>query len=186
MIWLTKKLKELGDKFFTRKLKVPYIPQINENACGAAVLEMIYKHYGLNNISQLEIMNKYQENEPHNSGNLRITSDNIVADALSRGFLSFWARADYRNRKSVINLFKILTQKSQIPTIVCQKFSDNQPQIGHFRIVVGLEDDNFLIHDPNTSFGGANQKWGIDKFLDYWQPTGLNVTGGIFVIIKKL
>ena len=33
--------------------------------------------------------------------------------------------------------------------------------------------------------GGAYQKWEAQKFMEFWQPTGQNVTGGIFVIIKK-
>jgi len=104
--WQTKKLSDFYNKLFKKKLGVPYIPQINENACGAAVLEMVYKYYGLENISQDEIFNKYKEFEPYGSGNIRLSTDNLVSDALGRGFLSFWARGDYNNKENSINLLK--------------------------------------------------------------------------------
>src|SRR3989344_7418225 len=92
MLWIIPKIEEMFDRFLKRKLKVPYILQINENACGAAVLEMVYRYYGLNDISQEDIFNKYKEHEPYGSGNFRITVDNIVSDAKERGFSSFFYR----------------------------------------------------------------------------------------------
>lgn len=171
--------------FSSTKLKVPYIRQINENACGVAVLEMVYKYYGLQDISQQEIMQKYQELEPHGTGNFRITTDNLVSDALSRFFLSFWARADFRNNKNVNQLLTLLIN-SKIPIIVCQKFTNEQPQLGHFRIVVGIMDNIIFLHDPHQTSGAAYQEWNMEDFLNFWQPTGDNVTGGIFIVIKKL
>jgi len=70
--------------------------------------------------------------------------------------------------------------------IVCQKFSYEQPLIGHFRIVVGVEDNIVYIHDPCIKDGGAFRELGIDKFVEFWKPTGENVKGGIFIVIKKL
>ncbi len=171
--------------FLKTKLKVPYIAQINENACGAAVLEMVYKYYGLENISQQEIFNKYKELEPHGSGNNRFSTDSLVSDSLERGLLSFLARADYDNEESSIRLLKWLTTGLKIPVIVCQKFTDQQPLLGHFRIVVGVKDNIIYIHDPHSENGGAFQEWGFEKFMEFWKPTGANVTGGIFVVIKK-
>ena len=185
MNWPAKKLGEIYNRLFSKNLKVSYISQINENACGAAVLEMVYKYYGLKNVSQEEIFNKYQELEPHGSGNLRITTDNLISDALSRGLHSFWARSNYGNRASVLDLLQRVIS-SRIPLIVCQKFTDEQPQMGHFRIVVGIRGNVIYVHDPHAGLGGAYKKWGVEKFLEFWQPTGDNVTGGVFVVIKKL
>jgi len=167
------------------KLKVPYIPQINENACGAAVLVMVYKYYGLKNIFQEDLFKKYQELEPHGSGNFRFSADSLVSDALTRGFLAFWARADFTNRNNTVSLLELLI-RAKIPIIVCQKFTNGQPMIGHFRIVVGIKDNIIYVHDPHVELGGAYKEWEADKFLEYWQPTGQNITGGVFVVIKNL
>ena len=181
-----KKISEIYNNFFKKRLEVPYIKQINENACGAAVLEMVYKYYGLNNIFQNEIYNKYKEFEPHGSGNTRISVDDIVFDARERNFISFWARADYNNKENSVNLLKLLTVNFKIPIIVCQKFSDEEPLMGHFRIVVGVKDNIIYVHDPSMGNGSAFEKWEIDKFIRFWEPTGENVKGGIFIIIKKI
>lgn len=186
MTYPTKKLGEVWSRLFGFRLNVPYIPQINENACGAAVLEMIYRFYGLKSSSQEELFKKYQVLEPHGSGNFRFNTESLVSDALGRGLMSFWARAQYDSPESVIDLLMRLVVGSKIPVIVCHKFTDEQPLIGHFRIVVGIKGDIVYVHDPNIDIGGAFQEWKIQKFLEFWRPTGENVVGGIFVIIKKL
>jgi predicted double-glycine peptidase len=166
-------------------LKVPYTPQFNINACGAAVLEMVYKYYGLKKVSQEEILTKYQELEPHGSGNFRITTDNLIQDARTRGFISGWARANYSNELESTALLRILVGEMKIPIIVCQKFTETQPLIGHFRIVLGIDGESVYFHDPSAEIGGPNIQWPISKFIDFWQKTGDNVTGGIFCFIAK-
>lgn len=185
--WQTKKTWRAFCHFFKKnKLKVPYISQVNDAACGPAVLEMVYKYYGIANISQENIFNKYKEFEPLGSGNYRLTTVNLVNDALGMGFSSFWARADYNDKEKIVDLLRRLVIDSKIPLIVCQKFTNEQPQLGHFRIVVGMKNNIVYIHDPHVKDGGAFKEWSIDKFMEFWKPTGSNVTGGIFIVIKKL
>lgn len=189
MICQTRKLGGIFSSLFKRKLRVPYITQINENACGAAVLEMVYGFYGLH-ILQGKIYEKYRALEPHNTGNYRIITENLVSDALGSGFLSFWAKANYSDKDECFNLLKLLVNKSKIPVIVCQQFTKNpeHESLGHFRIVVGVneKEHTIFVHDPHNELGGEYQKWSLEKFVDFWQPTGQNVTGGVFVIIKML
>ncbi len=165
-------------------MKIDYIPQININACGAAVLEMVYNYYGLQGVSQQDLMEKYQELEPHGSGNFRVTTDDLVADARSKGFSTGWARVNWSNSDDSISLLQLLTNAG-IPIIVCQKFTEEQSLIGHFRIVLKADKEKVYLHDPNPDIGGANIEWSIEKFIDFWEPTGNNVTGGIFVFISK-
>lgn len=167
-----------------KALKVPYFPQININACGAAVLEMVYKYYGRESFFQQELMKRYQELEPHGSGNFRLSTSNLVNDAREKGFNAGWARANWRSTTDVLALLQ-WSLNSGVPLIVCQKFTVEQPLIGHFRIVVGLDKENVYLHDPNLEIGGKNLKWPISKFVDFWQETGQNVTGGVFVFIIK-
>ncbi len=165
-------------------LEVPYVQQFNTNTCGAAVLEMIYKYNGLKNISQQELMVKYQELEPHGSGNYRMTTDSLITDARARGFNAGWIRVNWESIKDSISLIKVFMDFG-IPVIVCQKFTNELPSIGHFRIVLGIQGEIIYLHDPNIETGGANLEWPISKFMEFWKPTGDNVTGGILCFINK-
>ncbi len=162
-------------------LSVPYKSQINNHACGAAALEMVYKFYGFNDVSQQEIVNQYQEFEPHGSGNLCITTDNLVEDARKRGFHSEWKRANLN-----LQVDDLLTAwvNSRMPIIVCQKYTDEQPLLGHCRVFLGFDGQYVNFHDPCTETGGSNLRWPKDKFVDFWKATGKNVTGGVYVIIS--
>lgn len=167
-----------------KTLEVPYISQININACGAAVLGMVYQYYGLQNISQQELMDKYQELEPHNSGNFRLSVDNLILDARSKGFNAGWIRANWGDVTESISLLRMLLNAG-VPVIVCQTFTNEQALIGHFRIVLGVDKEKIYMHDPSSEIGGANIEWPIEKFLYSWRQTGNNVTGGVLVFISK-
>jgi hypothetical protein len=114
-----------------------------------------------------------------------MTTDNLVHDARTRGFNSGWARVNYSSAEDSVGLLKVLVKGKKIPVIVCQKFTETQPLIGHFRIVLGMDKKNVYLHDPSIEIGGANISWPINKFMDFWQPTGANVTGGIFCYFCK-
>lgn len=108
-----------------------------------------------------------------------------MQDSRKRGFISGWSRVNYLNIEDSINLLKILVVDNKIPIIVCQKFTEEQPIIGHFRIVLGIDENFVYLHDPNSEIGGLKLKWSINKFMDFWQWTGDNVTGGVFCFISK-
>lgn len=166
------------------KLDVPFYKQIDDNACGAAVLEMVYKFWNLVlPPSQQDIMETYKELEPHGSGNFRITSDNIVLDAKKRGFESFWEKVPYNNKEATTKIIKGIL-KQGVPIIVCQQFTKKDSQTGHFRIIIGFTKNKFILHDPHPDIGSENLEWPAETLLDYWQPTGENVTGGVLIIIK--
>ena len=105
-------------------------------------------------------------------------------DARSKGFKTGWARANWSNPLDSISLLQLLTDAG-IPVIVCQKFTEEQPLIGHFRIVLGVDKEKIYLHDPNPEIGGPNIEWAIEKFIDFWKPTGDNVTGGILIFVSK-
>ncbi len=165
-------------------LKVPYTKQIDESACGAACLEMVYKYYGINNISQEDLMNLYKELEPHGSGYYRMTTDTLILDARKKGLKAVWLRANYTNKFDCLELLKILIDK-EVPIIVCQQASQENALLGHFRIVIGFDDQFVYLHDPNFQIAGNELRWSIEDFVSLWQPTGANVTGGILCVITK-
>lgn len=169
---------------WAKPLDVPYVAQINNTACGAASLEMIYRYYGMSDVAQEDIYKGYQEIEPEFGRVSRISTADLVSDAQHRGFQSFWKRVNYRDKdESLIILRKYLNHK--VPIIVCQQWNKESSKIGHFRVVVDVdEENNVFFYDPEKT--GGLIKWPIDQFMDYWQPTGQNVTGGVYVIIEKV
>jgi ABC-type bacteriocin/lantibiotic exporter with double-glycine peptidase domain len=162
-------------------LQVPYAAQIDPNSCGAAVLEMIYRYYRISPVDQNDIFNAYKELEPHGSGNFRMSTDSLVRDARRHGLDAGWERANFRSTQDSIAQLRLWVEERRVPLIVCQKFTDRSPLIGHFRIVLGLDRGDIVLHDPSPEVGGAALRWPEAKFMDYWQPTGENVTGGVYI-----
>ena len=165
-------------------LKVPYVKQINEAACGVAALEMVYKWYGVTNFFQEKTFNAYKALEPHNTGNLRITTDDLVKNARDNGFNSGWLRVNYASVEDSLFALKIFLNKVKIPIIVCQQ-SKTDPRLGHFKVVIDVKDREIFFHDPNQVLNGENLNCPIETFLKCWQPTGYNVTGGVFIFITN-
>lgn len=165
-------------------LEIPYVQQINDDSCGAAVLEMVYKFYDIDNVSQEKIFNKYNKAEPHETGHSRIDTESLVEDAKQHSLQAYWKRVDLSNIPETLDIIKEFVDKN-VPIIVCQKFRDEEPLLGHFRVVIAIDDDNVYFHDSHPTFGGQSIKWSKDKFIEYWQPTGQNVTGGVYVVIEK-
>ena len=166
-----------------KNLSVPFVYQYNSNACGAAALEIIYKYFEVSNISQEDIFEKYKKLEPHGSGNYYISTGDLISDARSRDFHAEKYQINYNSIENISLLKELLEQ--EIPIIVCQQYTKEKPLIGHFRVVIGIDNDFVYFHDPSQKIGGENLKQSYQEFFDYWQPTGKNVIGGRFYVISK-
>ncbi len=73
----------------------------------------------------------------------------------------------------------------KIPLIACQKYTDRLPLLGHFRVIIGIENNEVILHDPCPDTGGQNLIWPIKKLREHWKRTGNNVTGGVAIWISK-
>jgi ABC-type bacteriocin/lantibiotic exporter with double-glycine peptidase domain len=165
------------------KLAVPFIRQTNEWSCGAACLEMIYRFYGETGISQRNIYDALKSKDPHKGGKLQITTDAMVAHANGRGYDARWFRVNLNSGADVEAQISGYLDRD-IPLIACQSMAD-KPLLGHFRIITGKDDTAVLIHDPDPKTGGAFQRRDIQRLIALWQPTGVNVTGGVAIVITK-
>jgi ABC-type bacteriocin/lantibiotic exporter with double-glycine peptidase domain len=166
-------------------LAVPYYEQISETSCGAAALEMVVRFYRpskLSKFSQRKVFAKLKETDPHSKEAHRIKTVDLVSAATSRGLSANWGRVSPDVPTMGAQIDSFLGQG--IPLIACQRFTDELYFLGHFRVVIGLQDGNVIFHDPSPIFG-KKQRWPLDKFSDYWKPTGANVTGGVAVWIAE-
>ncbi len=170
------------NNLWAKPLEVPYVAQFNKYSCGAAALEMVYKYYQRSDISQQEIFKKHHEADPEYKSETRISTLSLISDAKSRGFEAFWRRVNYKNKSQSLAVLKSYL-RDKTPVIVCLQFSKEMPRVGHFRVVIDIDErDNIYFYDPYKS---GLMKWPADQFMDYWQPTGKDVTGGVYVIIRK-
>lgn len=162
-------------------LPVFYRQQFNDHACGAAALEMLCKYYGrATAFSQKSVFKRLSHLEPHGSGNYRISSDDLMEAARRRGLHAGWGRVSMDAAERLQQLDYFLEQE-RVPLIACQKYTDDLPDLGHFRVMLAFDDKSITVHDPCPKFGGASKQWDMEKFIDYWKYTGLNVTGGVAI-----
>ncbi len=169
------------------KLTVPFYRQISEHSCGAAALEMVVRYYRRSKstkFSQTKMFRSFAEHEPLGTGNYRITSDNIISYARNRGFHAGWGRVSPA-QEVLKNEVTYFVDNLSIPLIVCQRYTDDLYKLGHFRVIIGIEETGVILHDPDQKSGGAHQEWTWDKLLDHWKQTGPNVTGGVTIWIAN-
>ncbi|MGD9544979.1 C39 family peptidase [Methylocystis sp.] len=166
-----------------RILSIPYCQQRKNDYCGAAALEMVFRYYRpskLTKFNQDRIFRTLAKREPMGSGSYRINGDDLIETARKRGFCAGWGRVHPNLRALRAQTVEIVVNRG-IPLIACQRFTNARPELGHFRVIVGVAADYVVVHDPHPEFGGAAQKWSWEKISDYWRYTGLNVTGGVAI-----
>ena len=166
-------------------LNVPYVSQINEHACGAAALEMVYRYYrsgAEDHFSQTALFTEHAEFEPHGSGARRITTDNIVAAARKRELFAGWGRVS-TDRVERLEQLRFFLLKEKVPLIACQQFSEGEPLLGHFRVLLAADENRAFLHDPHPKRGGPSLEWKMNKLTKFWRHSGQNVTGGVAIWI---
>src|SRR5207248_9569383 len=116
-------------------------------------------YYGIADGSQEAIFERWKAAERRGTGNLMMATDSLVKDARERGFRSGWARVNFRADEDSLGMIGVFVNELRMPVIVCQKFTEEQPRIGHFRIVLDLGDGQVTLHDPSPHVGGAALQW---------------------------
>ena len=167
-------------------LDVPYIQQKDINGCGAAALLMVYQYYGKKIFSEANILNDLKRPAPHNPDEFFIPSASLSEHASYRKFKAEMRQLKHATEQQVAEELDHYVTKAAIPLIACQKYTDALPQVGHFRIVLGIENGNVIFHDPSREFGGAALSWPLARFTEYWQATGEAVQGGYAVLVSTL
>lgn len=163
-------------------LSVPFVKQNYNNSCGAAALEMVYKYNGLKDVSQEEIFNKSEKFDLGN-GNYILKEETLVLDAKSRGFFSEIFQASFSDIKDGVEFLTSFI-KHKIPLIVCQQWKKNSG-IGHFRVVIGIDENFVYFQDSNIEKGLEYLKWKHKKFFDHWETDGKMVLGNTCIIVTE-
>lgn len=129
---------------------VPHKFQNENNWCGPASLAMVLSYWG-NYVSQENIADLVI-----NPDNLT-KCENLAKYARSLGFNAFYDSIIIEELKENISL--------GYPIIVLQRFSLDYPE-GHFRVVIGYNDETIITHDPLL---GENYNLSYDDFVELWK-----------------
>lgn len=159
-------------------LDVPHIKQAGETHCGVACLEMVYRFFGITDVSQEDIWKKRKTLRPDKSAYYMETK-NMVSDVKDRGFYVLRGQLYLDEGKCSESLQNLLA--SGIPVIACNQWERN-PEYGHFVVIVGLGGGQVMYLDPEKN--EQVQKKEVKSFISEWQPTsGGEVVGGEFIVI---
>src|SRR3989344_1438249 len=131
-------------------IDVPYIPQTQQNSCGAAALGMLINYHGIA-VSQPELIGMLRINE------VGYTSKTAIGHALTTFGLTFKEFSMGGPDGGLLpgNLERMLEQVKMGDPVMVNYISDTE---GHYGVVVGYDGDHLLIHDPET---GPNKRMKI-------------------------
>jgi hypothetical protein len=145
----------------TDKLEVPYEKQLNPWSCGAAALAMVYRSLGVPG-GQADIWERIASpghRYPHVS-----RAQAMAADALSRGLSAVLIE--------VRDPWRVLERGLQSPVrLIANHGADRQSGLGHYSVVVGLDAEHVVLHDPGH---GPNRRLTRSEFLELWNPAALD------------
>jgi len=137
----------------------------------------------LKTLTKKEFFENCKEARPDGSG-VFIKTEKLITDVQARGLNSDWGRVKYNDMEKSIQTLKQFLNVD-MPVIVCQQYTKEQKQYGHFRVVFKVDDKDIFFHDPHPKTGGEEIAWSHEKFMDFWQPSGKEVIGGIYIWIEK-
>jgi len=135
--------------------KVPFEKWLGRNYCGPACLAMVLNYWDeTRSFSQRKI-----SDEIYDSENEATYNSDLVLYPRTKGFESYSFQGDLRILKDVVG--------KDIPVIVLTK-AIKQLAKGHYRVVIGYDDDRdqIIFHDPY--FGGRSGMTSKD-FMKVWE-----------------
>jgi hypothetical protein len=168
-------------------LPVPFRPQKFKYSCAAASLEMAALRYEPDENTeswQKDMMEKLSGPVPDGSDDEGISGDKIIAKAEELGFHAGGGRVS-PDPDEMIRQVTLCIAEYGMPLIAYQRLTDEEPRVGHCRVIFGVCENGVMQHDPHTDKGGPNLKWNWSQLRDFWLRTGDNVTGGVAIWVGK-
>jgi hypothetical protein len=135
---------------------------------------MVYRSFGVN-FSQAEIATKLARPEPYAPTGARTYL--LAQDALARGLSAIVLRA-----KDPLKTLRACRDRL-LRAVLNHRPHPESPN-GHFTVLVDLEGDHVVVHDP---LAGPNQRIPDSDLLLLWQPLGATseITGNVMVVLSK-
>lgn len=155
---------------------IPYERQIQrpgERTCGAAVLSMLYRSFGVS-VNQVTV---WEELRQYSSDRTRARTCHLTRHLLEHGFSAVAARL----REPETFVFGDFPSVRMIVVHRIRRESDK----GHFSLFVGVDRDRrtVFLHDPQV---GPHREIDVGELLELWTPPspGCEITRNIVVIVS--
>lgn len=142
--------------------------------CGAAALAMVYRSFGLE-VTQAELWPSITGRD--RNGDLQARTHLLCRDALRKGYLGivFRARDPWRalERAAAPHTRAILNHRVAAESAA-----------GHYSVLVGLEPDAAILHDPRL---GPGRRVTREELLALWLPTAGSgeITGNVLLVLAR-
>lgn len=140
------------------KLKVPFFRQENWYTCGPACLRMLLAYFGID-ISEEELEKACGTTE------LGTTPTQISTGASKSGMDAMATK-----NANLENLKRSLEEGSPIIVLIDPSYIyGGIAGFGHFIVVVGIEGDKMIYHDPDPDISeGEFRRCEVEKFIKAW------------------
>jgi len=134
---------------------------------------MVLKYYSVN-VAEEDIAKEILIKSPE-TGRIYIRTAHLVHYAIVKDFVAI--HSCLQNLKDLDKLLRLKT-----PVIVLQRHSANDELWAHFRVVIGIKGNSYIMHDPEI---GEKQLMSKKNFGILWkrQPKGENTQGNLFILI---
>lgn len=153
-------------------VNLEHVQQDGKEKCGAACLEMIFKHYKIP-YKKDDIWDSIKTHRP-GSYKMYASTQNIVKYSLHCGLsaVAYQANAD-----AWANVLDKLDELS-IPAVLSVRYRNTT--FGHFIVYSGKKNNDYLFHDPELK--KAPVRYDLLRVKDMWTYRSKEVTGLVYIL----
>ena len=84
----------------------------------------------------------------------KINTDDIVTTATNRNLYAGWGRVSMEPEERLEQMLYFLNTEA-VPIIACQRFCDDEPEFGHFRVLLAADADVVTDASPKATLGAS-------------------------------
>lgn len=153
-------------------IDVPYYQQINNTYCGPAVMQMVLGYYNVT-LDQEYIADK-------------VSTDNITNSSNICNFFSNYTWSNYMfkvqcaSNVTMEKIEEIVCNESR-PVIVLQRLAINDEVYGHYRVVVGADNDYMYVIDPLFGLNKTRK----EDFLMLWRKNNATLSDNWSILPQR-
>lgn len=152
-------------------VELEHVRQDSKEKCGAACLEMIFKHYRIP-YEKDDIWDSIKTHRP-DSYQMYASTQNMVRYSLHCGLSAIAYRA---NADAWANVLDKLDELS-IPAVLSVRYRNTT--FGHFIVYSGKKNKDYLFHDPELK--KAPVRYDLLRVKDMWTYRSKEVTGLVYI-----
>lgn len=167
-------------------LSVPYVAQTDEDGCGAAALEMVLRYLKYTNVNQVEVFKRLREKDTINKGHHVVSVGSLLSEAKKLGFLPYARPIPISRNEEMLDTIGWFVVGKKLPLIAAQHFSALSTFI-HYRVIVGIEQDAVIAHDPaQGAEGGEAKRYDASTFAALWCKRDQLSESGVSICVSDV